>query len=321
MTSGGAPDRHLPSIRSWWNWCVRRRAVAVLVAGVGVGVAGSGVGYAARGLLRRQAARARAVIGTPLGEQPPHADRVWTQGVRRPAGPAARRRLDRRGPGRRAAQGHPRRAPVQGPGRADLHRAVRLRTVAGRRRREQHRWPPSWTRWRRRTGPTWRWSWSAATTSPTGCRWPRSTAHLAEAVLRAAGAGRRGRGGHLPRPGGAAAGAAAAARPRLAAPRASWRPRRPPAAAARRCARGVARPGRSGRSSSTNPDEMFSLDRFHPSALGYRRTAEALLPSVLTGLLPAEPPTSPAPCRGGRLHPVVCTRPRRVLNMTLAVSS
>lgn len=30
----------------------------------------------------------------------------------------------------------------------------------------------------------------------------------------------------------------------------------------------------------SNPDEMFSLDRFHPSALGYRRTAEALLPAV-----------------------------------------
>jgi lysophospholipase L1-like esterase len=32
------------------------------------------------------------------------------------------------------------------------------------------------------------------------------------------------------------------------------------------------------------PDEMFSLDRFHPSALGYRRTAEALLPLALTAL-------------------------------------
>ncbi|MFS0734638.1 SGNH/GDSL hydrolase family protein [Microbacterium sp. 1P10UB] len=34
----------------------------------------------------------------------------------------------------------------------------------------------------------------------------------------------------------------------------------------------------------TNPDEMFSLDRFHPSALGYRRTATAILPSVLRAL-------------------------------------
>jgi lysophospholipase L1-like esterase len=35
------------------------------------------------------------------------------------------------------------------------------------------------------------------------------------------------------------------------------------------------------------PDEMFSVDRFHPSALGYRRTAEALLPAVLAALEPA----------------------------------
>lgn len=34
----------------------------------------------------------------------------------------------------------------------------------------------------------------------------------------------------------------------------------------------------------TNPDEMFSLDRFHPSAAGYRRTAKAVLPSVLAAL-------------------------------------
>jgi lysophospholipase L1-like esterase len=34
----------------------------------------------------------------------------------------------------------------------------------------------------------------------------------------------------------------------------------------------------------TNPDEMFSLDRFHPSAQGYKRTTKALLPSVLAAL-------------------------------------
>jgi len=32
------------------------------------------------------------------------------------------------------------------------------------------------------------------------------------------------------------------------------------------------------------PEQMFSLDRFHPSALGYRRTAEALLPAVVVAL-------------------------------------
>ncbi len=38
----------------------------------------------------------------------------------------------------------------------------------------------------------------------------------------------------------------------------------------------------------TNPDEMFSLDRFHPSALGYKRTAKALVPSILLALGHAE---------------------------------
>jgi lysophospholipase L1-like esterase len=34
----------------------------------------------------------------------------------------------------------------------------------------------------------------------------------------------------------------------------------------------------------TFPEEMFSLDRFHPSARGYKRTAKAMLPSVLAAL-------------------------------------
>ena len=33
------------------------------------------------------------------------------------------------------------------------------------------------------------------------------------------------------------------------------------------------------------PEQMFSLDRFHPSALGYRRTAEAPLPAVVVAPL------------------------------------
>ena len=36
------------------------------------------------------------------------------------------------------------------------------------------------------------------------------------------------------------------------------------------------------------PDEMFALDRFHPSGAGYRRTAKAMLPSVLLALGHAE---------------------------------
>ncbi|MCW2738154.1 MAG: hydrolase family protein [Nocardioides sp.] len=34
----------------------------------------------------------------------------------------------------------------------------------------------------------------------------------------------------------------------------------------------------------SNPEEMSSLDRFHPSAHGYKRTAKAVLPSVLAAL-------------------------------------
>jgi lysophospholipase L1-like esterase len=32
------------------------------------------------------------------------------------------------------------------------------------------------------------------------------------------------------------------------------------------------------------PDQMFSIDRFHPSSAGYRRTAKAMLPGVLVAL-------------------------------------
>lgn len=48
------------------------------------------------------------------------------------------------------------------------------------------------------------------------------------------------------------------------------------------------------------PEEMFAVDRFHPSGAGYRRTARAMLPSVLAALglregLPAghHPPSPP----------------------------
>ena len=55
----------------------------------------------------------------------------------------------------------------------------------------------------------------------------------------------------------------------------------------------------------SNPDEMFSLDRFHPSTQGYKRTAKAMLPSVLAAVghesqVPFghhAPPTGPRPAR------------------------
>lgn len=62
----------------------------------------------------------------------------------------------------------------------------------------------------------------------------------------------------------------------------------------------------------TRPDEMFAVDRFHPSGAGYRRTAKAVLPSVLVALSLAEElphghhgPLSPggAPARPGGGRP------------------
>jgi lysophospholipase L1-like esterase len=35
---------------------------------------------------------------------------------------------------------------------------------------------------------------------------------------------------------------------------------------------------------ASDPEEMFSLDRFHPSSLGYKRTAQALLPHLVEAL-------------------------------------
>ena len=91
-----------------------------------------------------------------------------------------------------------------------------------------------------------------------------------------------GRRRHLSGPRSAAPGAAAAARPRLAgvpAARERAARRRPP-----RGARAVSLAHVVGPFFITNPDEMFSLDRFHPSAHGYKRTAKAMLPSVLAAI-------------------------------------
>ncbi|GAA1986877.1 hypothetical protein GCM10009718_25410 [Isoptericola halotolerans] len=57
----------------------------------------------------------------------------------------------------------------------------------------------------------------------------------------------------------------------------------------------------------SSPEEAFSLDRFHPSALGYRRTAKALVPSVLVALGERDelPPGhgAPDPLAGTRRRP------------------
>ncbi|KXC05864.1 GDSL family lipase [Microbacterium hominis] len=57
------------------------------------------------------------------------------------------------------------------------------------------------------------------------------------------------------------------------------------AAAARRAGAGVVSLRRTvGPMFVEHPDDMFSLDRFHPSALGYRRTADALVPEIVAAL-------------------------------------
>jgi lysophospholipase L1-like esterase len=50
------------------------------------------------------------------------------------------------------------------------------------------------------------------------------------------------------------------------------------------------------------PDEMFAVDRFHPSGAGYRRTAKAMLPSVLAalGVTEAVPPGHYGPASAPR---------------------
>ncbi|WP_317983615.1 GDSL-type esterase/lipase family protein [Microbacterium radiodurans] len=53
------------------------------------------------------------------------------------------------------------------------------------------------------------------------------------------------------------------------------------------------------------PDRMFSLDRFHPSALGYRRTADALLPAVVAALAEVAADRMLAPASAVRLAGVM----------------
>ena len=56
---------------------------------------------------------------------------------------------------------------------------------------------------------------------------------------------------------------------------------------------------------AANPAEMFSPDGFHPSAAGYRKAADALLPSVLASLgFGPEPPRAPDAARGEEVRSV-----------------
>ena len=263
--TGGVGSRHLT-----------RAGVALAVLG---GVAG-GTAYGTRELLRRQAAHARRAIGKPLGEQAPDADRHYKKKHGEPvdllvlgdsiaAGLGADRAKDTLGS--RLARGIASRAG----------RSVRLRTAA-------------------LIGSESSMLAAQLASLPRGYRphvavivvggndvthrvpVAESVRHLVEAVddLRARGSevvvGTCPDLGALrPVPQPLRALGSRASRQLAEAQR---------EAALARGARVVSLAHVVGPFFSTSPEEMFSLDRFHPSARGYKRTAKAMLPSVLAAL-------------------------------------
>jgi lysophospholipase L1-like esterase len=257
-----------------------RTRVAALTAAssfAGVGVALLG----AREMLRRQAAVARRRIGKPLGETPPDADRVWRRanegtpiellllGDSIAAGLGADRRKDTFGA--RLAKGIARRT----------RRPVRLRTAAvvgsesSALAGQLDSLPDDFV-------PDLAVIVVGGNDVTHRVPIPTSIAHLTAAIrrlrereasvivatcpdlgaLRAVPQPLRSIGGRLSR--------------QLAAAQAK--------AAVEAGARAFSLRRTVGPMFLGSPDEMFSLDRFHPSALGYRRTAEALLPTALAAL-------------------------------------
>lgn len=255
---------------------VPRFTLVGLVLGAGLVVLG------ARAMLHRQAAIARRRIGKPLGEDAPDADRVWRRrydgeplelvvvGDSIAAGLGAERRKDTLGA--RLARGL--------AGRT--HRPVRLRTVAtvgaetSMLDAQLDALPDDYRP-------------DVAVMIVGGNdithRVPvaQSVAHLEAAIARLRGRGAEVVVGTCPDLG--------ALRPvpqplRALGSRLSRQLADAQTEAAERAgARAVSLRRAVGPFFVTQPDEMFSLDRFHPSALGYRRTAEALLPEVVHALL------------------------------------
>lgn len=256
-----------------------RSLAGLAVVGATGLLAGGGL-VGARVLLTRQAAHARAVIGKPLGEEALAADRVWKRRYGDPldllvlgdsvaAGLGATRRKDTLGG--RLAKGVA----------ARTHRAVRLHTAA-------------------RVGAESSMLAAQLDALPAGYhadvavivvggndvthRVPvaEAAANLAEAVRRLVAAGTEVVVGTCPDLG--------ALRPvpqplRALGSRASRQLAGAQAEAALAAgARVVSLARVVGPFFVADPEEMFSLDRFHPSGTGYRRTAGAMLPSVLAAL-------------------------------------
>ena len=247
-----------------------------IAAGVAAGAAALST-YGARELLARQAAAARRMIGKPLGEEAPDADRLWKSSYGDPldllllgdsiaAGLGAERRKDTLGA--RLAKGIAKRA----------HRSVRL-TTAARVGSESSVLPEQMdglaTSYRADVAVI------VVGGNDVTHRVPvaESVRHLEETIARLREAGTEVVVGTCPDLG--------ALRPVPQPLRAlgSRMSRQLAAAqqeaAVRAGAHAVSLADVVGPFFITNPDEMFSLDRFHPSGTGYRRTATALLPSVL----------------------------------------
>jgi len=257
---------------------IRKRTVAgavVVLAGIGITAAGGG-----RELLRRQAAIARRRIGKPLGEEAIDADKLWKKTYGDPlrlllvgdsiaAGLGAERRKDTLGA--RLARGLAK----------ELHRAVDLRTAAvvgsesSALAAQLDGLPSSYRP-------------DVAVIVIGGNdvthRVPvsESAQYLEAAIVRLRGLGAEVVVGTCPDLG------ALREVPQPLRTLGSRMSRQLAAAqkeaAVRAGAHAVALARVVGPFFITNPEEMFSLDRFHPSALGYKRTAKALLPSVLTAL-------------------------------------
>lgn len=256
----------------------RLRAAAAVTGALSAFGAGTYVG--SRHLLRRQAAIARRMIGKPLGEQAPAADKVWRKrygdsldllmvGDSIAAGLGAERPKDVLGA--RLARKSARR----------LRRSVRLRTVA-------------------EVGAETSMLAAQLAELPTDYRpdvavivvggndvTHRVPVSGSARDLRAVIEWLQARGAHVvvgtcpdlgvlravPQPlralGGRASRQLAAAQHRVALD----------------CGAGsVSLARRVGPFFVVDPEQMFALDRFHPSSEGYRRTAKALLPAVVAGL-------------------------------------
>ena len=250
-------------------------ALAGLAVGTGL------VLLAGRAMLTRQAAVARRRIGKPLGEEAIDADRIWRRRLEGPplelvmlgdsiaAGLGAERRKDTLGARLAKGLARARRRPVR------LHTAAVVGAESSVLDEQVDGLPADYRP-------------DVAVIVVGGNdithRVPVATsiAHLEKAVVRMRARGAAVVVGTCPDLG--------ALRPvpqplRALGSRLSRQLADAQAAAAVRCgARAVSLRTAVGPFFVTQPDEMFSLDRFHPSALGYRRTAEALLPAVLEAL-------------------------------------